>query len=88
MTIKRENLAMHLIETELKYANKKLLDIADDDKWRFNFTMTAKEHQEFKKYSIALIQKVLRINKSKAIDTFQWFYMNYGLRIKNKKDGQ
>ena len=71
--ITRDNITNHLVEYQLKMVGKTLLDTLDDDMWYFNFTMTQDEHEEFRKYAIKLIRK-----------TFNWFNLQFGLRIKNK----
>jgi hypothetical protein len=58
------------------------MDTLDDDNWYFNITMTLKQHEEFRKYSIKLIKKLFKCNTGRAIATFQWFNLAFGLRIK------
>lgn len=81
--MKRENLTRHLIEKELDMVGKSIVDIVEDDRWSFNITMTHNQYIEFKKYSINLIKKIFKCNSKKATDTFMWFYVSFGLRIKN-----
>jgi phenylalanine-4-hydroxylase len=45
--------------------------------------MTTEQFTEFKKYSIKLIKKVFKCNTTKALRTFDWFNLEFGLRIKN-----
>jgi hypothetical protein len=81
--ITRENISNHLIEYQLAMVGKTVEDALKDDRWYFNFTMTNKQFEEFKKYAIFLIKKTFKCNKSKAEKTFNWFNLGYGLRIKN-----
>jgi len=81
--INRTNITEHLIEYQLKMVGKTILETFDDDKWFFNWTMTQAQHEEFKAYAIPLLQKIFKFRKSKAIQTFNWFNLGYGLRIKN-----
>lgn len=81
--ITRTNIATHLLKHQLTIVDKKLTDILELDNWRFKWTITREQHEEFKQYSLALIQKIFKINKSKAIGVFEWFYKYFGLRIKN-----
>jgi hypothetical protein len=83
MKITRDNITRHLIEHELGMVGKTMMDTLDDDQWFFNITMTQEQHDEFKKYAIKLIKKVFRCNTKKATDTFSWFDLQFGLRIKN-----
>lgn len=81
--INRENISRHLIEYQLAMVGKSMMDTLDDDKWYFNITMTTEQFEEFKKYSIKLIKKIFKCNTSRALSTFDWFNLAFGLRIKN-----
>ncbi len=81
--IKRENLGPHLFDKQLDMIGKKRTDIVDSYMWRFDFTMSSEQLDEFTKYSIALIKKTLRVNKKKATEIFTWFLTNFGVRIKD-----
>jgi hypothetical protein len=81
--VNRENITRHLLEKQLGMVGKSMVDTLDDDKWYFNITMTRVQHEEFKKYSVKLIKKVFRCNTGRASDTFHWFDLAFGLRIKD-----
>jgi hypothetical protein len=81
--ITRENITRHLIEYQLAMVGKSMMDTLDDDKWYFNITMTQEQHEEFKRYAIPLLKKIFKFNKAKAEQTFDWFDLQFGLRIKN-----
>jgi hypothetical protein len=51
--------------------------------WYSKWTMTQEQHDEFKAYAIPLMKKVFKINKSRAEANFQWFDLQFGLRIKD-----
>lgn len=80
--ITRDNIAFHLIEYELSLVEKTPMEIVDNDKWRFTNTLTRIQQEEFKKYAIKLIQKTFKCNKTKAVNNFDWFYHQFGLRLK------
>jgi hypothetical protein len=80
--ITRENCARHLVEKELEMVGKTMIDTIDDMEWYSNITMTKVQHEEFRKYSIALIKKIYKVNTSKAEGIFNWFDFAYGLRVK------
>ncbi len=82
--ITRDNITKHLVEYQLKMVGKTLLDTLDDDNWYFNITMTQTEFDEFRKYAVKLIRKTFRCNRLRGESTFDWFNMQFGLRIKNK----
>jgi hypothetical protein len=81
--ITRENIARHLIEYQLDMVDRKLEETIDDDKWYFNWTITSKQEEEFRNYAIPLIKKTFKCSKKRAENTFAWFWLGYGLRIKN-----
>tara|TARA_R110000744_G_scaffold105075_4_gene201025 strand:+ start:1570 stop:1833 length:264 start_codon:yes stop_codon:yes gene_type:complete len=81
--INRSTITRHLIEYQLDIVGKRLVDTLDDDKWYFNWTMTREQSIEFRKYSIKALKKVFKFNTSKANTTFEWFNLQYGLRIKD-----
>ena len=51
--------------------------------WYDKWTMTTEQHEMFKTYALPLIKKVFKCNKSRAESTFQWFDLQFGLRIKD-----
>jgi hypothetical protein len=81
--ITRENVAMHLVEYQLRMVNKSIIDMVNDDQWRFNITLTAIQTEQFKQYAISLLKKTFKCNKSIASSIFEWFNVLYSLRIKN-----
>lgn len=80
----RENISQHLMEYQLKMVGKTLMDVVDDDRWRFNITMNLEQREEFRKYTIATIQRIFKCNRTKAENTYNTFIHDFGLRIKNK----
>jgi hypothetical protein len=87
MKITRENLGEHLIEYQLGMVGKTMEDAKKDTQWFHNITITKAQHEEYMKYAIPLIKKVLKCNTSKAKKTFAWFDLEFGLRVVlTKKD--
>lgn len=80
--ITRENVADHLFDYQLGMIGKTRIDILDNDRWRFNITMTREQHIQFKKYAVSLMMKTFRIPKPKATKNFEWFNGMFGLRLK------
>lgn len=81
--INRLNVADHLVEYQLNMIGKTMADALKDDMWFFNWTMTEEQHQQFRAYAIPLLKKVFKFNKKKAEETFGWFNLQFGLRIKD-----
>jgi hypothetical protein len=51
--------------------------------WYSKWTMTTEQHEAFKAYALPLIKKVFKCRKARAEDTFNWFDLQFGLRIKD-----
>lgn len=62
---------------------KTIKDAEKLEDWYYQFTLTQKQHEVFKGYAIPLIKKIFKCSKTKAEQTFDWFNLNLGLRIKN-----
>ncbi len=86
MSINRLNVADHLLEYQLKMVDKTMSDALKDDMWFFNWTLTQQQHNEFKAYAVPLLKKVFKCNKTKAEQTFGWFDLQFGLRIKENEE--
>jgi hypothetical protein len=71
--INRETIAEHLIDYQLGMIDKSMQEAY----------MTKEQHEVFKAYALPLIKKVFKCNKSKAENTFDWFDLQFGLRIKD-----
>ena len=83
--INRTNISDHLIEYQLKMIGKTVADVSNDEMWYFNNTMTQEQHEEFKRYAIPLLKKIFKFNKGRAEQTFSWFNLQFGLRIKKEE---
>ena len=83
--VNRTNISEHLVQYQLKIVGKTMLDVENDEKWYYNNTMTEEQHEEFKRYAIPLLKKIFKFNKGKAEQTFQWFDLQFGLRIKKEE---
>jgi hypothetical protein len=83
--VNRENITIHLVEYQLNIIGKTIDEIVQDEEWYTNNTMTKEQHEEFRKYAIPLLQKIFKFNKGKAVRTFEWFNLGYGLRIKENE---
>jgi len=83
--VNRTNISEHLVQYQLKMIGKTMLDVEGDEKWYYNNTMTEEQHQEFKRYAIPLLKKIFKFNKGRAEDTFSWFNLQFGLRIKQEE---
>ena len=82
--VKRETIGEHLVSYQFKIIGKDHKEIfLNDDKWRFNCTMTREQYLEFHKYAVSLMMKTFRCTKPKALNIFEWYWQQFGVRIKN-----
>lgn len=83
--VNRTNISDHLVEYQLNMIGKTMIDVEDDEQWYYNNTMTQEQHEEFKRYAIPLLKKIFKFNKGRAEETFGWFSLQFGLRIKKEE---
>lgn len=83
MKINRETIADHLLDYQLGMIDKSTQEAHMTKEWYNKWTMTQEQHDEFKAYAIPLLKKVFKCNKSRAESTFDFFDLQFGLRIKN-----
>ena len=81
--VNRENVADHLVDYQLGIIGKSMQEAYMTKEWYSKWTMTTDQHEVFKAYALPLIKKVFKCNKSKAENTFDWFDLQFGLRIKD-----
>lgn len=79
MKITRQNLSEHLFEKQLEIIGKSVQDAVTERNWRGEWCMTHEEFGKFRQYAIPLIKKTFKCNRSKAISTFNWFLINFGV---------
>lgn len=77
----RENIAMHLVEMQMNMIGKTFEDAETNQNWFHDYTMTSEQFLEFRNKAVALIKKVYRCNKATAAKNFDWWNLNWGLRI-------
>ena len=83
MKINRETISEHLIDYQLDMIGKSIQEAHMTREWYNKWTMTQEQHDQFKAYALPLIKKVFKCNKSRAESTFDFFDLQFGLRIKN-----
>jgi len=83
VVINRTNISDHLIEYQLNMIGKTIEQVKDDELWYQTNTLTSRQYEMFKSYAIPLLRKVFKFNKGKAEQTFAWFDLMYGLKVKD-----
>ena len=81
--INRENISDHLLDYQLGIIGKSTQEAFMTKEWYSKWTMTEEQHNQFKAYAVPLMKKVFKINKTRAEANFQWFDLQFGLRIKD-----
>ena len=79
--INRMTISDHLIEYQLEMIGKTVQEALKDPEWYNTWTMTSEQHDQFKAYAVPLLKKVFKFNTGKANNTFEWFKVQFGLRI-------
>ena len=81
--INREHVADHLVDYQLGIIGKSMQEAYMTKEWYSKWTMTTEQHEAFKAYALPLLKKVFKCRKERAESTFQWFDLQFGLRIKD-----
>jgi hypothetical protein len=81
--INRENIADHLVDYQLGMIGKSTQEAHMTKEWYSKWTLTQEQHDQFKTYALPLLKKVFKCSKSKAESIFDFFDLQFGLRIKN-----
>jgi len=80
--VNRENISEHLLDYQLDMIGKSIQEAHMTREWYDKWTMTQEQHDAFKAYALPLLKKVFKCNKSRAESTFDFFDLQFGLRIK------
>jgi hypothetical protein len=81
---KDEKITKHLIDKMFEIAGHDFTYenlLGRLDRWYNENTMTQKQHDEWKEYSIRYIRKEKRMPLSYAERAFAWFDLSYGLKV-------
>lgn len=83
VVVNRANISEHLVEYQLNMIGKTTEEARKLEDWYHQWTMTTTQFELFKAYAIPLLRKVFKFNKQRAENTFSWFNLQFGLRIKD-----
>lgn len=81
MAINRHNIGEHLMEKQLSIIGKTMQEAIEDPLWKQKWFMNESQFTEFERYSIPLLKKVFKCNKTKAKSTFDWFRLQFGIPV-------
>jgi hypothetical protein len=79
--INRLNVGEHLLEYQFDLIGKTKMDAIMDDEWITKWSLTQEQYDQFRVYAVALLKKVFKCNTNRAKNTFEWFDMQFGLRV-------
>ena len=76
----------HLINYQYKLigVDKTIEDAKADDDWLYTDTITTKQYDEFKKYTVNYLVKTLKFTKVYAERSVWMFLLNYSLKINDE----
>ena len=80
--VKRENIGEHLFSYQLEIIGKTRIDVIDSPNFHYYFTMSRTQYSEFRDYAIKLMMKTFKCNKNKAISNFNWYWEQFGTKIR------
>jgi uncharacterized iron-regulated protein len=81
--ITRENIANHLLEYQFELIGKSLKEAEENENWLKDWDMSQEQYEQFKTYAVPLLKKIFKCNTNRAKATFEWFDLQYGLKIKS-----
>ena len=82
--INRTNIARHLLEYQLNLIGKTSGDAKMHENWFNEWEISQEDAYFFKKYAIPLLKKTFKFSNKKALATFEWFNLQFGLKLKRK----
>jgi len=80
---KREKIGYELFDFMLELIGKTRVNVLDEEHWRRKWSLTRNQYDILRDHSIKECKKVFKYRREKAIATFEWFYKEFGLKIKN-----
>lgn len=80
--IDRTNVAKYLLEYQFNMIGKTLYESKRTPGWIDTWTITEQQFKFFEMYSIPLLKKIFKINTGRAKGIFEWFNLQFGLKIK------
>jgi aminoglycoside/choline kinase family phosphotransferase len=85
MTSKKDKVVLEILNKQLSYFDKTVDDVKDNEKWYEENSFTEKQFEEWKKFSIELLRKKLKFNKTFAEKQFMWINLMWGFKVKENE---
>jgi aminoglycoside/choline kinase family phosphotransferase len=85
MTSKKDEVVLEILNKQLSYFDKTVDDVKDNEKWYEENSFTEKQFEEWKNFSIELLRKKLKFNKTFAEKQFMWINLMWGFKVKENE---
>jgi len=85
MTSKKDEVLLKILNKQLSYFDKTVDDVKDNEKWYEENSFTEKQFEEWKNFSIELLRKKLKFNKTFAEKQFMWINLMWGFKVKENE---
>ena len=85
MTSKKDEVLLEILNKQLSYFNKTVDDVKDNEKWYEENFLTEEQFEEWKNFSIELLRKKLKFNKTFATKQFSCIKLMWGFKIKENE---
>jgi aminoglycoside/choline kinase family phosphotransferase len=85
MTSKKDKVVLEILNKQLSYFDKTVDDVKDNEKWYEENSFTEEQFEEWKKFSIELLRKKLKFNKTFAEKQFMWINLMWGFKVKENE---
>lgn len=79
--ITRINITEHLLQYQFNLIGKTIEEAKAQEDWIKTWSVSKEKSEEFSAYAIPLLKKVFKFNTNRAKATFDWFQLNFGLKI-------
>lgn len=79
--ITRENVGVHLLEYQFKLIGKTYEEALLNKNWLTEWKIKDDKHKEWREYSILVIKKLFKCNRTRAISTFNFLDFDLGLTV-------
>jgi aminoglycoside/choline kinase family phosphotransferase len=85
MTSKKDEVLLKILNKQLSYFDKTVDDVKDNEKWYEENSFTEEQFEEWKNFSIELLRKKLKFNKTFAEKQFMWINLMWGFKVKENE---
>ncbi len=81
--VNRENIGSHFFDVLLELIGKTRVNVIDTEDWRKSWSISRNNYDILRDSCIKEAKKTFKCNRTKAETIFEWFWKQFGLKIKN-----